>query len=191
MKCSRLNLKLVLTVLSVSLLSSFVVLAQESPNIVQIRKVTGSKVATPQYQLLKGQVVARSLDWYQIVAHYETAPDWVDELSFTYYVLVKSKAGKFSLFKGDVTYVNIARGRHLSDIYLHPSTLARFGTVERVAVLINSQGRMLAMESLPSSNARWWEQSPVPPVDGLVLNRMETPFAMMNFDDYEAIKMRK
>ena len=36
------------------------------------------------------------------------------------------------------------------------------------------------------TNQRWWEQ--MTPVDGYVLNRMETPFAMISFDDYEAIK---
>jgi hypothetical protein len=194
MKCSRLKIMTVLTVLSVSLFSSSAALAQEgaaASTQVQIRKITGTKVQTPQYRLLGGQAMARTLDWYQIVSSYDTSPEWMDDLTFTYYVLVKSKAGKYGLFKGEVTYINVARGKHLSDVYLHPSTLARFGVVERVAVIVTSQGRVLAMESLPASKARWWEQSPVPPVDGLVLNRMETPFAMINFDDYEAIKARK
>ena len=155
---------------------------------VSIKNISGDKPQTPQYQLLKGQVMARTLDWYRITVNYETHSDWIDDLTFTYYVLTKDKQGKFHLFKGDVTYVNLAKGKHLSDMYLHPSTVARYGGVERVAVLIASQGRMLAMDSQPRSASRWWEQSPVPPVDGLVLNRMQTPFAMVNFDDYEAIK---
>ncbi len=190
MKQAAGKVKLMVAALFTGLFVAVSAQAQEGSPGISIRKVSGGKVSTPQYQLLKGQTMARTLDWYQIVVHYETSPDWMDELTFTYYVLVKSKAGKFSLFKGDVTYVNIMKGRHLSDIYLHPSTLSRFGTVERVAVLVGSQGRMLAMESQPSSNARWWEQSPVAPVEGLVLNRMETPFAMINFDDYEAIKRK-
>ena len=58
--------------------------------------------------------------------------------------------------------------------------------VQAVAVLVNVQGRLVAMESLPNSNQRWWEQ--LAPTEGLVLNRMQTPFAMLYFDDYEAIK---
>ena len=180
----------VMAALSAALISAPSAWAQEGTSPVQVRKVLGEKVKTPEYKLLTGQVMARALDWFQIVVNYDTAPDWMDELTFTYYVMVKSKAGKYGLFKGDVTYINIARGKHASDVYLHPSTLTRFGVVERVAVVISSQGRVVAMESQPSSKGRWWEQSPVPPVDGLVLNRMETPFAMINFDDYEAIKIK-
>lgn len=156
---------------------------------VNVRSISGDKPQTPQYQLLKGQVMARTLDWYRITVAYDTDPDWIDELTFTYYVLTKGKKGQLSLFKGDVTYVNVAKGKHLSDMYLHPSTLARYGSADRVAVLVSSKGRMLAMDSNPRSATRWWEQFPVPPVEGLVLNRMQTPFAMVNFDDYEAIKI--
>ena len=85
-----------------------------------------------------------------------------------------------------MTYVNIQKGKHKSDMYLHPSTIARYGDVQRVGVVISSQGRVLAMESLPANNQRWWEQ--LTPLDGYVLNRMQTPFAMIYFDDYEAIK---
>jgi len=45
-----------------------------------------------------------------------------------------------------------------------------------------------AISGLPITSQRWWEQ--VPPVDGYVLNRLETPFAMIAFDNYEAIKSR-
>ena len=157
---------------------------------ISIKKITPEKQKTPEYQLLKGQVMARTREWFVVNTIYETDPEWVDEALFTYYVVVKSKQGptKFTLFKGEVTYVNIQKGKHKSDIYLHPSTLARFGDVERVAVVISIQGRPVAMESLPSSNRRWWEE--LPPVDGYVLNRMQTPFAMINFDDYEAIKIK-
>jgi hypothetical protein len=56
-----------------------------------------------------------------------------------------------------------------------------------VGLVITSQGRVLAMESNPSSQERWWERAT--PRAGFVLNRMQTPFAMINFDDYESIKL--
>ena len=155
---------------------------------ISIKKITPEKQKTPEYQLLKGQVMARTREWFVVNTFYETDPEWVDEALFTYYVVVKAKQGpqKYTLFKGDVTYVNIQKGKHKSDMYLHPSTMARYGDVERVAVVLTTQGRVVAMESLPASQQRWWEQ--LTPVDGYVLNRMQTPFAMVNFDDYEAIK---
>ena len=130
-----------------------------------------------------------------ITTEYSTAPEWMDELEFRYYALVQSKKGKkeYTLLRGDVTYVNIERNagggpRHKSVVYLHPTTLARYGEVERLAVLIYYQGRLIGIESEPSTKQRWWEQ--LTPKSGYVLNRLESPFAMINYDDYEAIKAK-
>jgi hypothetical protein len=163
--------------------------AAPAGKIVQIRKIEpNSKVATPEYKLLTGQVMSKTRNWFQVNVYYETAPEWIDDLTFTYYIVTQSKTGekKSTLFRGDVTYVNIQKGKHKSDMYLHPSTLARYGDVQRVGVVVSSQGRVLAMESLPANNQRWWEQ--LTPLDGYAINRMQTPFAMLYFDDYEATK---
>jgi hypothetical protein len=158
-----------------------------------IRRITGTKVETPEYQVKKSQFAARTRQWYQLIVDYEVAPEWLDEATFTYYVLTLSKKPEpgrnpRTLFKGEVTYVNIGRGRRRSDIYLHPSTVDRYGDVERVAVEVRVGGAIVARDGLPQGTAqqRWWEA--FAPQDGFVLNRMQTPFAMINFDDYEAIK---
>lgn len=156
----------------------------------QIKRLEARKTPTPQYQLVSNQMKGKSKDWLRIVATYDTDAQWTDDLTFTYYVLVRNKDPKGpprSLFRGKVTYVNVGKGRnHESDVYLHPSTIARYGDAEMVAVLIESGGRLLASESQPPSSKRWWEQ--LSPIDGLVLNRMQTPFAMINFDDFEAVR---
>jgi hypothetical protein len=158
-----------------------------------IRKIAGGKVETPEYQVKKSQFAGRTRQWFQVIVDYDTAPEWLDEATFTYYVLVRAKKAEpgrnpLTLFKGEVTYINIERGRHKSDIYLHPSTVSRFGDVERVAVVVNVGGRLVAMDGQPSGTAqqRWWEQ--LSPMDGYLLNRMQTPFAMLYFDDYESVK---
>jgi hypothetical protein len=163
--------------------------AAPAGKIVQIRKIeTNGKLPTPEYKLLTGQAMSKTRNWFLVNVYYETAPEWIDDLTFTYYIVTQHKAGeqKFTLFRGEVTYVNVQKGKHKSDMYLHPSTIARYGEVQRVGVVITAQGRMLAMESLPANNQRWWEQ--LTPLDGYALNRMQTPFAMIYFDDYEAIK---
>lgn len=161
--------------------------------ILNIKKIDAGKVKTPDYVVKPALPTQRTREWYKVEVIYDTDPEWVDEISFTYYVVVKAKQpipgrSAFTLFKGDVTYINVEKGRHRSDIYLHPSTLARFGDVERVAALVSVGGRLVGMEGLPSgsTSTRWWEQ--LPPQDGYLLNRTQTPFAMINFDDYEAIK---
>ena len=165
--------------------------AEPSRKSVSIDKIDGKKVQTPEYQVSKGQFKARTRDWFQIVTSYETKPEWLDEIAFKYYVLVKSKdpnakGPKQALFSGDVTYVNVQEGKHKSDMYIHPSTLIRYGEVQAVAVVISVQGRVEVIESYPASPQRWWEQ--LTPMDGMLLNRMQTPFAMLYFDDYEAVK---
>jgi hypothetical protein len=167
---------------------------QEAPRPMSIKDISGGKVQTPEYQIKKSQMTARSRDWFQIITSYESEPDWLDEAQFTYYVLVKnkkpgSKEAPQSLFKGEVTYINVEKGRHKSDMFLHPSTLSRYGDVQAIAVLVFVQGKLVGMESKPPSNQRWWEA--LQPQDGFLLNRMQTPFAMLYFDDYEAVKPKQ
>ncbi len=56
----------------------------------------------------------------------------------------------------------------------------------RVAVLFYARGQLVGLESSPKSSERWWEQAQ--PKEGFILSRMESPFAMLNADSYEAIK---
>ena len=188
------RLALVLTC-SLVLFSSTLAQAQEGAPRKSVGgvKIDGKKVQTPEYQIKKSQFQARTRDWFRIDTQYETKPEWLDEVSFKYYVLVKAKEGskgpKQVLFSGDVTYINVAEGKHKSDMYIHPSTLERFGEVQAIAVMISVQGRVEVIESVPASTQRWWEQ--LAPTEGMLLNRMQTPFAMLYFDDYEAVKPAK
>lgn len=161
-------------------------------DMLRVRRLEAKLVAAPQYQVSQSVRTVRQRQWLEVRTQFETAPDWIDEMTFTYYVLLRNTKPRpneqeYNLFKGEVTYVNIAKTRTGQDtVFLHPSTIERYGSVDRVGLVITSQGRVLAMESNPSSQERWWERAT--PRTGLVLNRMQTPFAMINFDDYEAIK---
>lgn len=176
------------------LLTCSMAYAQSSSKILRIRDLDGEELPTPEYSVKnapRGQ--AKTREWFRVQAEYDTAPEWVDELSVTFYVLLKDETVRqgspYVLLRGQQTYVNIEEGNgHLCEAYLHPSTLKRYkGNVERIAIVFTHNGRLVAMESNPESKARWWEQ--LAPQDGLLLNRMQTPFAMINFDDYEAVKV--
>lgn len=166
--------------------------AQQAGEPINIRKLTGTKAKTPEYKIINEPAFIRvTKDWFIITTQYDSSPDWIDEITFTYYVLIRGRSAdqpKQTLLTGEVTYVNVQKGRHWSDMYLHPSTLARYGEVQGVAVVVKAQGRVVAMTSEPNSTQRWWEL--LAPVQGLVLNRMQTPFAMIAFDSYEAIKVQ-
>lgn len=155
----------------------------------KIRKITGDKVRTPEYKIIGGTAQGKTRNWYRVRVNYETYPDWMDELKVRYYILVKNKKkkGKLTLFSGIIDYVNIAKGnQHRTEAFLHPSTLERYGEVESIAVEFIAQGKPVARGSRPESKQRWWEN--YTPMGGYVLSRLESPFAMINFDDYEAIK---
>ncbi len=180
----------VLIALALGFLSVPDVMAQRASPL-EVRKLDGDKIQTPEYSVRGPNTQSRNKDWFRVYAEYDTEPEWLDEATFTFYVVLKSSgnsdAPPYTLLKGEVTYVNIEEGRrHEADMFIHPSTLARYGDVERVAVLVNVGGRVVAMESKPSSKARWWEQ--LSPQTTLMLNRLQTPFAMLNFDNFEMIK---
>ena len=157
-------------------------------DIIRIRRMAPVKEKTPVFRTaVASQSSARQPDWWRVVVDFETAPDWLDELEFTYYVYMKDQSNKGAevVFRGTVTYVNVPKGRHQSDMFLHPSTLARMGNAEQVAVVVKSRGAVVGTEST-AKTPNWWER--FPPVDGVLLNRSQTPFAFIDYDLFNAIK---
>ncbi|HMO50490.1 MAG TPA: hypothetical protein PKE26_01425 [Kiritimatiellia bacterium] len=164
--------------------------AQRNP--ISIRKVDGGKAPTPVFQVRGSQSQGRSKDWFRVFVEYDSEPDWIDELSFTFYVLVRGKskdAPPVTLFKGETAYIHIPSGkRHQADMYLHPNIIARFGDVAQVAVEVREGGRVLARTGKPEPTEAWWER--ITPVAGVLLDRGQTPFALVDIDDQEIIKPR-
>jgi len=79
----------------------------------------------------------------------------------------------------------VPKGRHFSDMFLHPNVVARMGPVKQIAVVVKVKGATVAMDST-ATRANWWDG--FSPVDGVMLNRSQTPFAYIDFDSFEAIK---
>ncbi len=164
--------------------------SQES-DMLRIRRLEADTVRAPQYQVRAGQAPRRTREWLQVRTEFQTSPEWIDEMTFTYHIVLRNRRPaegepEFRLFRGESSYINIARTRDgQSTVFLHPSTVERFGEMVQVGVVITSGGRVVAMESNPTREGRWWEQ--LTPQTGMVLNRRDTPFAMVNFDDFEAV----
>ncbi|MCK5850368.1 MAG: hypothetical protein KAH23_05585 [Kiritimatiellae bacterium] len=177
-------------------------------DVLKIRKMTGlttkGRVKTPEYRSSVGRGLKSSGDWSRVLVEYGTNPEWIDELVFQYYVLtLRIVDGKkaYSLFKTVVRYVDIPKDRrHLSTVFLRPNTVKRYGVPVAIAVEIRYNGQIVAVKNdaiaaagLP--DGEWWKNPRV--VDneelvtvrsGYLLNRAESPFALVNIDDYEAIK---
>ena len=157
-------------------------------DVIRIRRMTPTTEKTPVFRTATAQQsTARQPDWWRVVVDFETAPDWLDELEFTYYVYMKDQSNKGAevMFRGAVTYVNVPKGRHQSDMFLHPSTMSRMGRVEFVAVIVKHRGAVVATEST-ATTPNWWER--FSPTDGVLLNRSQTPFAFVDYDSFNAIK---
>ena len=115
-------------------------------NIIKIRKMTPVKERTPLYKTsVAGQAAGRAPEWWRVVVEFETSPDWIDELEFTYYAYLEDQSNKGLpvMYRGTVTYMNVAKGRHMSDMFLHPSTVVRRGLVKQIAVVVKVKGEII------------------------------------------------
>jgi hypothetical protein len=165
--------------------------APRSP--IAIRKIEGLKLPTPKFDFRGAPSnTGKPKEWFKIYVEYDTEPEWIDELNFTFYVLIKGKtkdAPPYSLFKAETSYIHIPAGsKHTADMYVHPNILSRYGDVERVAVEVRQGGRVLERVGKPALTEAWWER--LSPIEGVLLNRSQTPFAIINVDDYEIIKSK-
>ncbi len=157
-------------------------------------------IVTPSYQTSVPRSVVRDGEWARVRVEYDTAPEWIDQITFSYHVLAKRvEKGKelFSLYKKVVTYIDVEKGRsHISTVFIRPNAVERYGDVVAVAVEISIDGAPAAVRSeigikMPED---WWknaaviESQAVTVRDGYLLDRSETPFAFVNYDAFEVIK---
>jgi len=189
------------TILTFTLAVAFVIPAflsfaqapdSENPVTFKIRTIRQQLVTAPDYRsLITGSGPhsnTLSDKWLRIETEFDSTPEWADDVQLKYYVLLGT--GKNArMFVGDVTYVNVAKGlRHISAMFIHPNTIQRFGNgdVEAVAVQIFYKGQLIDQDSAPTSHERWWEG--YTPVPGSLLIPQQTPWSIMSYDRYEALK---
>lgn len=162
-----------------------------------VRKVSTDTTVTPSYNVkVRG---ANKSDgrktWLTLHTLYDTAPRWIDEVTFTYYVVLKAKSPEdvgpggeqMNMFSNSVTYQNVKRGtKHESSMFMDPDTFERFGEVQAMAVVITIDGEVVAKIKQPESDKDWWEGRPAHPSP--LLRRDETPFRFIEMDYRPRIK---
>ena len=160
----------------------------------QLTKITKNLVSTPQYTYTGAQQYPTNQRdrWLEVEVEFSATPDFTDELTFKYFILINGK-----LLTGEVTHVNVAAGRDdRSVMYVSPPALARFmgnrpitpNSIENIAIQITQKGAVKDELSFNRSPAQWFAS--LPAVAGYVLNKNETPFAPLYWDRYEQIKPR-
>ena len=128
--------------------------------------------------------------WLRISTRYETRPEWIDRLCIEFYLLLPGKEKTTTLFKGVVHYVDIPKGRdHLAEMYIHFNTYERYyrrGSIQS-AILIKIDETIVATDQKNLLDNMWWEKHPAP--FHKLLNRMDTPFRVINTETHEAQKV--
>jgi hypothetical protein len=155
---------------------------------VKIGKVSPEVVKTPEFTYQGGpQKRSKIGQWLEVEVEYETKADMIDELTFSYKMLINGK-----LLVGDVTYVSIPKGRdHYAVAYIAPRSLENLmggkqlnaAAIQGIWVDCTHQGQLLSQGALKPS------QVPnLPQVPGFILNKSQTPFSILFWDRYEALK---
>ena len=164
------------------------------PTEFQLTKINRNLVSTPQFTYTGAQQYPTNQRdrWLEVEAEFASAPEFTDELTFKYFILLNGK-----LLTGEVTHTNVAAGReNRSVMYVAPRTLARFmgnraltpNAIQNIAVQIVQQGAIKSELSVARAQPQWY--AAMPHLAGFVLNKNETPFAPLYWDRYEQIKSK-
>ncbi|NQU39675.1 MAG: hypothetical protein HQ523_06960 [Lentisphaerae bacterium] len=178
--------------------------AEDARDVLRLRKLVWqgaqAKVKTPEYRTTASKGVTVPGEWWQFTVEYDTKPEWIDDLTFQFYVLgVGVVEGKkaYSFYSARVSYIDIKEGRgHKATVFLRPNTVERYGEPAAFAVEIYHNGQMVLQETEAATKVSklWWKDPQVidsPLVskrDGVLLNRARSPFAYVDVDAYETIK---
>ena len=160
-----------------------------------------------------GQCYQKPRQWIVIETKYTTYAKFLNQLTFTWHVVLDSKSAKenkgnklgisnYSYFNTSVTYFNIPNGSHAACVCLPPSYLELYGEAKAIGFTIsNENGEVLAGDTVSEIKAikagsKFWEeetflsamQGEKPLIErrqGL-LDRSKTIWALVNPNDYEA-----
>ena len=176
--------------------------AAPSSDILRIRKVTELGRDMFQRAPSMGNRSPKQKDWGVLDVTFDSAPEWIDEMTVTFTVMLQNKKAKqgepaFSLLTLTSEYRDIAQGRdRKAGVVVLPVAMERHGQPIGIGVQFFRDGQLIAesgvgAESL-SSQARWWanpnvtDHASVKKRDGYMIERSKSPFALVDIDSYEA-----
>ncbi len=161
-------------------------------------------VQTPVFNTTADRGVRSPQDWQRLLLEFDVQVPWIDEMNVQFFVLSMIRDpdtddNLYSLFRRNVRFVDIQGGRdgrRRVDAFLRPAALHRFGRVVAAAAVVTIAGEVVSEQEdtaidLPEA---WWESprvldNPVTTIrDGYLLDRTETPWAVINYDDAEFVR---
>lgn len=159
---------------------------------VRIEKITPAVISTPDFNFqLTTPKRTEFLKWLEIEVEFGVdGVDLVDELTMSYVVGINGK-----LCVGEVTHVNIPKGKdRFSVMYISPRNLDRLtggkqlnnSMIDNVWITLSRQGQTLAEKAVqprPIPN--------LPRLNDMLSSKSETPFHVLWWDRYEAVRPKR
>ena len=183
--------------------------AGANPNEIKITKLTDlSHDYQQKARSIDGRTSQKSRTWGVFDATFATAPEWIDSMRVTFTVILlnpKADAKKgekqMTLMQTTVEYADIEQDReHKVGAVLLPAALLRFGAPLGFAATFSVDGKEVASQGVGKgplqSHKDWWKDPAIldhPNVqrrDGYLVDRMKSPFQLVDPDSYELSRSR-
>ena len=177
--------------------------AGTNPGDVKILKLTDFNDYRQKAKSITGKTSQKSRVWGVFDVTFQTVPQWIDSMTITYTVILlnpkpdaKKNEKPMTLMQTTVEYADVAQDReHKAGAVVLPAALLRLGEPLGFAVSISVGGKEVASQGVGKgplqSHKEWWKDSAIldhPNVqrrDAYMMDRMESPFQLVDPDDYE------
>lgn len=177
--------------------------AGTNPGDVKILKLTDFNDYRQKAKSITGKTSQKSRVWGVFDVTFQTVPQWIDSMTITYTVMLfnpkadaKKNEKQLTLMQTTVEYADVAQDReHKAGAVVLPAALLRLGEPIGFSASISVAGKEVASQGVSrgplSSHKEWWKEDAVlnsPNVqrrDSYMVDRMDSPFQLVDPDDYE------
>lgn len=177
--------------------------AGSNPGEVKILKLTDFNDYKQKAKSITGKTSQKSRVWGVFDVTFQTVPQWIDSMTITYTVMLfnpkadaKKNEKQLTLMQTTVEYADVAQDReHKAGAVVLPAALLRLGEPIGFSASISVAGKEVASQGVArgplASHKEWWKEDAVlnsPNVqrrDSYMVDRMDSPFQLVDPDDYE------
>ena len=177
--------------------------AGSNPGDVKITKLSDFNDYKQKAKSITGKTSQKSRVWGVFDVTFQTTPAWIDSMTITYTVILfnpkadaKKNEKQLTLMQTTVEYADVAQDReHKAGAVVLPAALLRLGEPIGFAASISVAGKEVASQGVSrgplASHKEWWKEDAVlnsPNVqrrDAYMVDRMDSPFQLVDPDDYE------
>ena len=177
--------------------------AGSNPGEVKILKLTDFNDYKQKAKSITGKTSQKSRVWGVFDVTFQTTPQWIDSMTITYMVMLfnpkadaKKNEKQLTLMQTTVEYADVAQDReHKAGAVVLPAALLRLGEPIGFSASISVAGKEVASQGVArgplASHKEWWKEDAVlnsPNVqrrDSYMVDRMDSPFQLVDPDDYE------